>query len=309
MVKIDIITGFLGAGKTTLINKLLEDGYSAEKPMIIENEFGEVPVDKDLISDKDVQVKLLISGCICCSLKGDFVAGIKDMVTKYAPARIIIEPTGLAELEDVLDACEDAAKLVPLEINCVITVINARNFLPLVTAGGEFFRRQVRQARFALLSCTQLYTPEETRKVKQKIHELNPRCTILDGDWSQLDSLYIMASAEQAQADFVGGETAEAEEKPSGHMADSFTYLPCFPRRSYSKEELDRLTERLGDEKYGQIFRAKGFLKSAGGGFELLEYVYGAGSHSASEYGGLEKFIVIGKNLDKSAIDDLMANP
>ncbi len=139
MIAVDIITGFLGAGKTTLINKLLAEAYAGELPVIIENEFGNVGIDDSLIENPEIQVRLLASGCICCTLISGFVEGLAEVAEKYHPTRIIVEPTGLADPDDVLAACTEAAKRAPLAVRTLITVANADNIIPLLAVGGELF--------------------------------------------------------------------------------------------------------------------------------------------------------------------------
>lgn len=318
MVKLDIITGFLGAGKTTLINKLLRECWQEERPVLIENEFGDVPIDTALIADPDIQIKLLASGCICCSLKGSFVQGITQVVETYHPQRILIEPTGLADLEDVLSACAQAAEQVPLEVNSVITVVNGENLLPLLDVGGPFFRRQVEHARFALVSCAQLCTSEDLREVRDKIREINPQCPILAEDWEKLDGLAITAAAEEATARYArthGQGDAQFPPTPEPHDhdhhhshsdADAFTALPFFPRRRFSEAELVALLSGLEDAALGQVFRAKGFLTLESGARVLAEYVYGKSSRLPTGYTGRDRFVVIGRGLDAQALSALV---
>ncbi len=301
MVKLDIVTGFLGAGKTTLINKLLAEGLAQEKPILIENEFGDVSIDDEILSS-DIQVKTLSSGCICCSMKGDFIKGIAEVIRTYAPSRIIVEPTGLADLRDILSACQEAAETVALQVNSVITVISAENFLPLIMVGGEFFQKQAMQAKFAIMSCTQLHTPDEVEETMREFRRLNPDCPILAEDWDTLDSLTIMACAEQAYADCASAASVSGEEPV---FADGFTSMSVLPLRRFTDASICTMLERLGQEKYGQIFRAKGFLKTLEGECRLVEYVYGKGSSTPCNYEGPSKFIVIGKKLNKRLINRL----
>ena len=321
MVKLDIITGFLGAGKTTLINKLLKECWQEERPVLIENEFGDVPIDTALIADPDIQVKLLASGCICCSLKGSFVQGITQIVETYHPKRILIEPTGLADLEEVLSACVQASEQVPLEINSVITVISGENLLPLLEVSGPFFQRQIQEARFALVSCAQLCTAEELREVWDTVRKLNPSCPILAEDWEKLDGLTITAAAEEAAARYAQAhapaeEAARSDPAPHAqhhhahdhphHDAEAFTAVPFFPRRRFSEEELTILLTGLGNAALGQVFRAKGFLTLESGERVLAEYVYGRSSRVPTGYTGRDRFVVIGRNLDTEALKALV---
>ena len=301
MVKLDIITGFLGAGKTTFINKLLREGYAAEKPILIENEFGDVSIDDEILSP-DIQVKLLSSGCICCSMKGDFIKGVTEIIETYNPSRILVEPTGLADLGDILSSCAEAAKVVDLQVNSVITVINVKSFLPLLMVGGEFFQKQATQARFAVMSCTQLYTQEEVEETLAEFRQLNPGCPIITEDWANLDALSVLTLAEEAYASQQEGQPESEAESVS---AGNYTSMAVFPLRRFSDEAIAQLLDRLTQEKYGQIFRAKGFLKNPDGSPRLVEYVYGRGSCKPCDYAGTAKLVVIGKNLNKRLINRL----
>jgi len=204
MAKVDIITGFLGAGKTTLINKLLAEGLGGEGTALIENEFGDVSVDDHIIEDRSIQMRTLATGCICCTLKGDFVRNLIEIVEAYHPDRIIIEPTGLANLADMLKVCAQAGEQTPLEIETVITVVNAENLLPMLAIGGDFFTDQLAQAHFLLMSCTQLVDEEMLADDLAAIREQQPGARILAQDWANLDALEIIGLAEEAQASFAG---------------------------------------------------------------------------------------------------------
>ncbi len=337
MVKLDIINGFLGAGKTTLINKLLKEGLADENPVLIENEFGTVSIDHELIS-ADVEVKLLASGCICCSMKGDFISGIVSVVEKFHPGRIIIEPTGLANLEDVIAACRKAGEQVPLRINSVITVVNAHNFLALMKVGGPFFRKQAEQACFALVSCTQLYTEDTIVSAVETFRAINRTCPVLTEEWAKLDALQILGMAEEAwvrygeSVNLTDGhaqafrheqhshhENSEHHEHDEQHehnhhehhQAENYTSEAFFPSRCYSGRELEDILISLQNEDYGNIFRAKGFFRMEDGSFELLEYVYGSGTHTPCNYKGIAKVVVIGKNLRetlRNLFEDVQGN-
>ena len=184
MTRIDIVTGFLGAGKTTLINKLLGEGLGGEGTALIENEFGDVSVDDQVIEDQSIQMRTLATGCICCTLKGDFVKNLVEIVGDYHPERIIIEPTGLANLNDMLTVCAQASDLVPIDMGAVITVVNAEDLLPLLEVGGDFFTDQLAQAHFLLFSCTQLVDDETLRADIAVVRAQQPDARILAKDWS-----------------------------------------------------------------------------------------------------------------------------
>lgn len=319
MSRLNIITGFLGAGKTTLINKLLAECWRGERPVLIENEFGDVPIDSELIDDADIQVKTLASGCICCTLKTGFVDGITEVVRRFAPERILIEPTGLADLEDVLSACREAAQSVPLTLDSIITVVSSENLLPLLAVGGEFFPRQIQEARFVLVSRSQLCSSEELSEVVSAVRNLNPGCPIMSGDWAQLDSLAITTAAEEALAMHEHDHKHECHHDHEHHDhehcchhhhhhgdAEEFTALPFFPARRWSASGVEALLDALKDPALGEVFRAKGFLTLDSGERVLAEYVYGSGSFAPRACTGGDRFVVIGRNLDRAALRQLI---
>ena len=334
MVKLDVVTGFLGAGKTTLINKLLAEAYAGEKPVLIENEFGEASIDDSLIADPEVQVRLLSSGCICCTLKGDFVAGIVDVVERYAPSRIVIEPTGLADPDDIVSACSEAGKSVPVELNAFITVANAENLLPLLIIGGELFHKQISEAKLLILNRTDLTQPDELAETLDTARRLNPGCMILEQGRQSLDALSILAFAEEATKpccrcagcnghehghghehehehghsvgdghhDDGGHDHSHEHMHDNGHGIDGISSLAFYPDRGFSAEELEGLCSAFKEDGNGRILRAKGFLKKEDGGFAHLEYVYGRGELLDSDYAGPPKLVLIGNDLDEAAL-------
>ncbi|MGE4353590.1 MAG: GTP-binding protein [Oscillospiraceae bacterium] len=319
MIALDIISGFLGAGKTTLINKLLAEAYIGERPVLIENEFGDVGVDDSLIENPEVQVRLLASGCICCTLISGFVQGITEVAQKYHPSRIIVEPTGLANPEAVLTACAEAAKNVPLEVKTLITVANATNVIPLLAVGGELFHQQLAGAEIIVLSCTQLLSRQELADVKLAIRELNPHSLILDQDWKELDALSLLSLAEEARARKTGKagpagvpHHSQAHDDHHGHhhdhehSTDGYVSMAFFPERTFSEKQAQALLAALSNGDYGDILRAKGFLCKPGGGFSRVEYVYGRGELLGITYNGQPKFVVIGKAMNEEKLSELM---
>jgi len=301
MVKIDIVAGFLGAGKTTLINELLTGAYTGEKPVLIENEFGTVSIDESLIVDPEIQVRVLSSGCICCTLKGDFVEGIVDVVTRYAPSHIVIEPSGLAEPMDIISACNEAAETVPVRLNAFITVANAENLQALLTIGGDLFHRQIAGATLLVVNRTNLPEPEKLKMTFEEIRRLNPDCLILSDSEKPFDALSVYAFAEEAMDRLHHCEhhccNGLHEHTPSFEGISSLAFAP---EKAFSPGELNDLFAAFSDSDHSRIFRAKGFLKNEIGGFTHVEYVYGRGECFASDYVGPPKFVVIGTDPDES---------
>ena len=204
MAKIDIISGFLGAGKTTLIKKLLEEAYVGEKIVLIENEFGEISIDGGFLQGTGVQISEMSSGCICCSLVGDFGEALKDVQAKYSPDRIVIEPSGVGKLSDVIRAVEDvAAEDRELTLNSFITVADASKCKVYMKNFGEFFNNQVEHAGCIILSRTGRLSEEKIAAAVALLREHNAAATIITTPWEQVDGKQILASMERTSADFI----------------------------------------------------------------------------------------------------------
>ena len=204
MAKIDIISGFLGAGKTTLIKKLLEEAYKGEKIVLIENEFGEISIDGGFLQGTGVQISEMSSGCICCSLVGDFGEALKDVQAKFSPDRIVIEPSGVGKLSDVIRAVEDIAAEDPdIRLNSFITVADAGKCKVYMKNFGEFFNNQVEHAGCIILSRTGKLSEEKTNAAVALLREHNATATIITTPWEQLSGEQILAAMERTSADFI----------------------------------------------------------------------------------------------------------
>ena len=187
MTKIDIISGFLGAGKTTLIKKLIEEGFKGEKLVLIENEFGEIGIDGGFLKDAGVQITEMNSGCICCSLVGDFGTALKKVITEYAPDRIIIEPSGVGKLSDVIKAVKDVAEEVEVQLDSYTTVADVSKCKIYMKNFGEFFNNQIESANTIVLSRTQTASQDKIEKAVAMIREHNADATIITTPWDDID--------------------------------------------------------------------------------------------------------------------------
>ena len=192
MTKIDIISGFLGAGKTTFIKKMIDEAFTGEKIVLIENEFGEVGIDGGFLKDAGIQITEMNSGCICCSLVGDFGKNLNEVITKYHPDRILIEPSGVGKLSDVMKSVIDIEKEQDVKLNALVTVVNALKASKQMKAFGEFFNNQIEYATTVILSRSQNATPEQLEFCVNKIQELNPKAAIITTDWAKLSGEQIL---------------------------------------------------------------------------------------------------------------------
>ena len=216
MTKVDVISGFLGAGKTTLIKKLLKEALSGEQVALIENEFGEIAVDGGFLQEAGVQIREMNSGCICCSLVGDFVTALKEVIDTYHPDRIIIEPTGVGKLSDVTKAVADAVQNEDVELGNAITVVDAKKCKMYLKNFGEFFKNQVENAGTILLSRTDDISEEKLGQCIELIKGLNEHALIITTPWDQLTGEQILAEIEK-KADFAAEVLKEMEEHEHHH--------------------------------------------------------------------------------------------
>ena len=196
MTKVDIISGFLGAGKTTLIKKLLKEVYANQQVVLIENEFGEIGIDGGFLKEAGINITEMNSGCICCSLVGDFGKALKEVTEKYHPDRIIIEPSGVGKLSDVRKAVEDAAEAAQLEVNSLITVANAAKIKMYMRTFGEFYNNQVENAGAIILSRTQSMTEEKQMEAAALVREKNTNAVIITTPWDELTGQQILDAIE-----------------------------------------------------------------------------------------------------------------
>ena len=200
MTKIDIISGFLGAGKTTLIKKLLQEALNGQKVVLIENEFGEIGIDGGFLKDAGIQITEMNSGCICCSLVGDFGAALKKVVEQYHPDRIIIEPSGVGKLSDVIAAVMNVAGDIDLDLNSFVTVADATKCNMYMKNFGEFYNNQVESANTIILSRTQGMKEEKLAQAVSMIQEKNAKAKIITTPWDELTGEQILAVMEQGHS-------------------------------------------------------------------------------------------------------------
>ena len=198
MTKIDIVSGFLGAGKTTLIKKLLAEAYQGEKLVLIENEFGEISIDGGFLKDAGIQISEMSSGCICCSLVGDFNKALKEVKAQFHPDRILIEPSGVGKLSDVIVAVENTVKDVPdMKLNSFVTVADATKVKVYMKNFGEFYNNQIESAGTIVLSRTQKLSQEKLEAAVALLREKNAGAAILTTPWDQLDGKTILSAIEK----------------------------------------------------------------------------------------------------------------
>jgi len=198
MTKIDVFSGFLGAGKTTLIKKLLKEALDGSKTVLIENEFGEIGIDGGFLKEAGIEIKEMNSGCICCSLVGDFGASLKEVIQTYAPERILIEPSGVGKLSDVLKAVENVAADLDVQVNSAVAVVDAAKAKMYIKNFGEFFINQIEYAGTILLSRTDKVSPKKLQECVSLVREHNAKATIITTPLSELDGKAVLETIEGA---------------------------------------------------------------------------------------------------------------
>lgn len=279
MSKVDIISGFLGAGKTTLIKKLISEALNNEKIVLIENEFGEIGIDGSFLKNSGIEIKEMNSGCICCSLVGDFSEALKKVVDDYHPDRIIIEPSGVGKLSDVIQAVINI-KDKELQLNSFITIIDAKKCMTYSVNFGEFFNNQIEYASTIILSRTQNMDQTELKTCLNIIKQHNDNANIITTPWDDLTAQTILNAIENKdslqdilmkEADICPecGHHHEHSHHHHGHHHhhhDADEFFASYGKETintYTKEQLDIILKELSSsDDFGNILRAKGILKT-----------------------------------------------
>ena len=377
MTKIDIVSGFLGAGKTTLIKKLLNEALKDSKVVLIENEFGEIGIDGGFLKDAGIEIKEMNSGCICCSLVGDFGTSLKEVMKTYQPERILIEPSGVGKLSDVMKAVQDVIDEHEVVLNSAVAVVDASKCKMYIKNFGEFFINQIEHAGTIILSRTGNISEDKLKKAVELIREHNTKATIITTPWDELDGKVILATIEGA-ADLEAELMAELKEQREHdhehehhhhdhdgecchhdhdhhhedeeehehhhhdhdgecchhdhdhhhehgeectcgchdhdhdhhhHHADEiFGSWGMETPDQYSKEDLEKILEALGDDdRYGMVLRAKGMVPCNEGGFIYFDYVPGESNIRPGKPDVTGKFCVIGSKLKEEALKELFS--
>ena len=338
MVKIDIISGFLGAGKTTLIKKLLKDGFQGEQVVLIENEFGEIGIDGGFLKEAGIQIREMNSGCICCSLVGDFGTSLKEVVTKYDPDRILIEPSGVGKLSDVIKAVQGVQDEVDIKLNSYTTVVDAKKCKMYMKNFGEFFDNQIQYAGAIIMSRTDIASEKKVQESLELLRSLNKDAAIITTPIENLDGKKLVevmehpVSLEQEMLEeehehhhhhdgecgcghdheehehhhHHDGECGCGHDHHHHHADEVFTSWGRETIKKFTREGLEKILEALSEsDKYGIILRAKGMLPAEDGTWIYFDMVPEETEirEGAPEYTG--RLCVIGSKLDEHALEEL----
>lgn len=267
MVKLDVVSGFLGAGKTTLILKLLQV-LQHEKIAIIENEYGNVNIDSDVVRVAGFDVYELTNGCVCCSLKEDFRLTLKTILNQKVD-RIVFEPSGIFVLSEIFDLFKDEDIRSRCTLNSIITVVDATNFFPHVNSFANFYRNQIQLATYLLISKSQLIDPGEVQQIEENLRLLNPTVPIWNRPWDEFTSDDLL--------NFLNGGSVNGQvEIPVLPMGEShfFENFSLTTSKEFTGEELRSLLEACQEGIFGEIIRGKGVVPAKGGGL-AFNYVSG----------------------------------
>ena len=233
MTKIDIISGFLGAGKTTFIKKMLEEAFCGEQIVLIENEFGEIGIDGGFLKDSGIEITEMNSGCICCSLVGDFGKNLREVIETYHPDRILIEPSGVGKLSDVMKSVIDVEAEQDVKLNGLVTVVNALKASKQMKSFGEFFNNQIEYAKTIVLSRTQNATAEQLESCVKQMQALNENAAIITTEWNAIDGKQILSVIEGQD----NLETKVLEEHHAHHHNDHDEECCCHGHHHDHDEE------------------------------------------------------------------------
>lgn len=334
MTKIDIVSGFLGAGKTTLIKKLLKEALAGTKVVLIENEFGEIGVDGGFLKEAGIEIKEMNSGCICCSLVGDFGTSLQEVLSTYKPERILIEPSGVGKLSDVIKAVEGVKTDEEVQLNSAVAVVDANKCKMYIKNFGEFFINQIQYAGTIILSRTEGMSQEKLQKCVDMIREHNATATIITTPWEQLEGNTILSTIEGADklADELMHEVMEEHEHhhhhehgenctcgchehdheehehhhDHHHADDVFTSWGMETPVTYSKEKITHILEELEDEStYGFVLRSKGMVPAEDGTWVYFDYVPGESNVREGKPDVTGKICVIGSKLQEDKLKEL----
>ncbi len=300
MIKIDVISGFLGSGKTTLVKKLLQV-YQDEKVVLIENEFGDIGIDGELVERDGFEVFEISSGCICCIMQKDFVHLLNRIIKEFQPERIIIEPTGISILSEIIDILRKPEFTALFQINSLVTIVDSVNYLKQFEVFGEFFEDQISNASVLILSKSQFVDSQTLATIGESLRELNQDAEILNKNWAVLTPEELKKLLD-VQADLDLSGILHTDYKPCSE--NEFDALALKTSRTYSQEELEQILSLLCQPQYGQVLRGKGFLKSSQG-FLDFSYTNGQFTVTNSKFKSSGKLCLIGMNLREQEIKDL----
>lgn len=313
-----VISGFLGAGKTTLIQKLLKEAFKKEKVVLIENDFGEISVDAALLKSGAVEVREINSGCICCSLSGDFVKALRELLERYRPDKIMIEPSGVGKLSDIMKACSDPRILPLAKIKSKITVVDVKRCKTYLDNFGEFFEDQIQNADVLLLSRTG-DSPDRINAALGLVKSLNPHAAVFSRPWDRIraDELLFPPHEGHGHGEHPGhvhgcgcrhdahGHESHRDCDHDHSAEDVFDTVTIRTNRRFTVEDLKACIYKFEHRQYGTVLRAKGIVRGVSG-YVNLQYIPGDSKITSCFTGG-DMLCIIGRNLNRQGLIGLFS--
>ena len=323
-IKIDIVSGFLGAGKTTMIKKLLDENVLGDGIAIIENDFGDINIDANRLEESGIEIKSIASGCICCTLSGDFHTSMMELIKEHNPKRIIIEPTGVGRLSDIISVIERVKKSEDVELNIAMTIVDVLEFEDFIEVFGDFFKDQIQHANIIALSKSQLSHETSVNNVISSIRDINPKANIIATPWDELEAKdilnvtgleesynhehndHICACHEHACHDHHDNSHChEHHEHDDDLVEEALEYITIETMKAFSKEKLETILDTLNDPIYGKVFRAKGSIIDQDRKWLDFDFLPKGINIKEGKVKTIGQGTVIGRELNKDAIRNL----
>ena len=304
MIRVHIVSGFLGAGKTTLIKKMMKEIEG--KIVVLENEFGEVGIDGEIIERENYDVVEMAQGCICCSMKSDFKTTILSIVKDYTPEHIIIEPTGIGMLSEILKLFNEEDLKNNCKLTLPIVVVDVLDYLTLIEEFGYFYKDQIINAGILVLSKIQLMEDKNIDEIVKSLRELNKNAEIITKDWNDFTEIEF---DELLNISFVLSEGYISFIEETKTIKGKLQSYSIGRPKSLSEESLEDLLSKLDDDKYGRIVRVKGFVQGEDGDLEF-NYVNGRYDICINKLHNSSRICIIGSDINKKALSEmfLLAN-
>ena len=313
MLKIDIISGFLGAGKTTFIKRLLDCSFKDEKVVLIENEYGEVSVDSNLLEDSKIEIKELSQGCICCSLVGDFSKSLNEIISKYNPDRILIEPSGVGKLSDIVKAVCDSG--LQNNINSLVCLVDAKKAKMYDKNFGEFFVDQIENAHTVILSRTDVAKEDTVKSALEIIRKHNSHAVVVSTPIKELSDEDLITAYEGFDVDLLKDmeehhhdhdEECECGQHHHHHHADEvFNSIGFETVKKYDIDSLHNTLDSMANGEYGMIVRSKGIIQGNDGVWYVFNLTPEEVTIETTKAIPMGKIVVIGSHIDEKTIKEL----
>lgn len=307
---VDIFSGFLGAGKTMLIKKLLNENAYGKNTVIIENEFGEVSIDGEILKESNLKIKEINAGCICCQVSGNFGDSILEVITKYEPENMIIEPSGVAKLSEILKILEQIKFIDKIEVRNIFTLIDVNNYKIYLENFKEFYLDQIKNANKIVISRTQLVNKTLIDEVKNSLEGLNRNAIIFFDHWDNLKKEEFMKKVDfNKKTNISNKNTIKTFRKEISHKASElFESYPIHINNFISTKELENKFDFIStNNRYGNIIRAKGIIKDNSGLYYQFDYVPNEFKIRQIKWSNKKVISIIGSQLNKKELINLFS--